>query len=106
LKLRHAVDEPFAWSDRAQAQRLRVVRGVYGATEREAADAFGVRLRTYRKYEAGRLPRSSVGFVRFARVFGISLDWLICGDGHWRSRLHARQLPAGGRVAIFSAVKR
>jgi transcriptional regulator with XRE-family HTH domain len=41
----------FSWPE--IGRRFRVARLVLGLTEQEAADAYGVTLRTYRKWEAG-----------------------------------------------------
>jgi transcriptional regulator with XRE-family HTH domain len=67
-------------SDRAIGLRLRVARLLLGVTEREAADACGVTLRTYRGYEDGRNRRGN-GLEAFARKYGCSLRWLFYGDG-------------------------
>jgi DNA-binding XRE family transcriptional regulator len=66
---------------RAVGNRLRVTRIVLGITEQEAAAGFGVTLKTYRNYEAGRPQRSGRSGRAFARKHNISLDWLYGGEG-------------------------
>ena len=44
---------------KAVGPRLRQARVGLGITEQQAADVFGVTLRTYRKYEAGGRQRSA-----------------------------------------------
>jgi transcriptional regulator with XRE-family HTH domain len=80
---------------RAHGHRLRVIRAALGLTEREAAAAHGVTLRTYRRWEAGARPRH-VG-VAFAERYDVSLDWLVLGKGERLGRHLTR-----GRVAILA----
>jgi transcriptional regulator with XRE-family HTH domain len=62
--------------------RLRVTRIALGLTEQEAAEAFGVALATYRKYENRGLPERASGLnvMAFARKYRVSMDWLFDGD--------------------------
>jgi transcriptional regulator with XRE-family HTH domain len=81
----------------AVARRMRIARLALGITEQEAAAAWRVTLRTYRKWEAGSPPRSGTwNFCCFAEKFNVSLDWLIAGD---TSRL-GRHLTQG-KIAIL-----
>jgi transcriptional regulator with XRE-family HTH domain len=85
---------------RAAGHRLRVTRIALGITERQAADAYGVTVRTYRKYEAGQPQRPSCGFVVFANRYQVSLDWLVRGE----TAAIGRHLAAGAeKVAILPA---
>ena len=61
--------------------RLRVTRLALGLSEVEAAKAFRVSLRTYRKkWEAGLPFRGGHrGFVSFAKKYGVSPNWLVGG---------------------------
>jgi len=44
------------------------------------AAALGVTLRTYRKYESGTPPYSSIPIICFGRKkFRVNLDWLLSG---------------------------
>jgi ribosome-binding protein aMBF1 (putative translation factor) len=65
---------------RAFAERLRFARAQLGISEQEAAAAFGVTVRTYRRYEAGKpaigAQTANNGFADFAGTFGLSLLWL------------------------------
>jgi transcriptional regulator with XRE-family HTH domain len=69
-------------------ERLRFARTQLNISEEEAAHAFGVTVRTYRRYEAakpGSWTRGPIfyyaspgGLIDFADIFGVSLNWL-CG---------------------------
>jgi hypothetical protein len=73
---------------------------VIGITEQDGAEACGVYLRTYRRYEAGHCEKS-MPLVRFARKYGVSMKWLLEGDAE---RI-GEHLPKGakGKVIILSA---
>jgi hypothetical protein len=66
--------------NRAFGERLRFARAQLNISEQEAAYAFGVTVRTYRRYEAGK-PWERSTWVDFADTFGVSTDWLISGEG-------------------------
>lgn len=70
---------------RAHGERLQVARRNLGIPEEDAAAAFDVTIRTYRKWEAGSVrphqTRHVPGAVNFARTYGISLNWLFGCDG-------------------------
>jgi transcriptional regulator with XRE-family HTH domain len=84
------------WDQQACAHRLRVTRIALGITEQEAADAHGVTVRTYRKWEAGANQRSIRPTLRFAEKFDVSMDWLLGGEGFNVGR-HLQR----GKVAIL-----
>jgi len=71
----------------AAGQRIRLARLGLGITEKEAADAYGVSLPTFRRYEKGDRQRGC-GFVDFAEKFDVPLIWLITGKGAWPSPYH------------------
>jgi transcriptional regulator with XRE-family HTH domain len=62
---------------------LRLLRKALRISEREAADAFCMTLRTYRKWEKpmSRVRSNHRGLYNFAKTFGVSLGWLIAGEG-------------------------
>lgn len=66
---------------RQYGDRLRLARLVLQITEAQAADAAGVTLKTYKKWEAGTPHRQGKGFFRLAEKYDISLDWLGLGEG-------------------------
>jgi transcriptional regulator with XRE-family HTH domain len=76
LALRGAPD-PHSW--KAAGHRLRVTRLALGLTEQQVAKAYGVSLRTYRGYEAGKRQRDNGGWLRFAEKFDVDLDWIVVG---------------------------
>jgi hypothetical protein len=80
---------------------MRILRLALGLTEAQAADAYGVRLHTYQRYEAGAPMRGGTGrIMRFAeRHPDVSLDWLLCGDTRHLPRSLSHHTP--GRVAIL-----
>jgi ribosome-binding protein aMBF1 (putative translation factor) len=66
---------------RAFARRLRYARNQLGISEAEAAYAFGVTVRTFRRYEAGKPGGSYQRVGDFGYAFNISLSWLFgCKD--------------------------
>jgi DNA-binding XRE family transcriptional regulator len=76
---------------RAYARRLRFVRHRLGITEQSAADAFGVTVRTYQSYEAGKPPRDgSLGYLDFAHAFGLDFAWLLGWKGAVPPRFRLR----------------
>jgi transcriptional regulator with XRE-family HTH domain len=93
----------FSWPE--IGRRYRIARLTLGLTEKEAADAYGVTLRTYRKWEAGgRQTNRSDYVVRFAEKYDVSLDWLMVGDGS-NVRRHLAQ-HAKGKIAILPSATR
>ena len=68
---------------RGYAERLKRSRELLGISEEEAAAAFGVSLRTYQRYEAGKPHRNNhKGVLNFVRVFSVDVGWLIGGHAH------------------------
>jgi transcriptional regulator with XRE-family HTH domain len=89
---------------RAIGRRLRTARIVLGLTEKQAADVFGVSLRTYRGYEAGHPERGSRGSGRFSHKYKVSIGWIIEGAGRTVGRHLAEDAP--GKVAILPVITR
>jgi transcriptional regulator with XRE-family HTH domain len=87
---------PNYWRD--AGQRLRTTRLALGISEQEAADAGGVTLRTYRKYEAG-FPQRKWDFMGFVTKYDVSLDWIIRGEGEALGRHLAKNV--GEKIAIL-----
>jgi hypothetical protein len=91
----------------AIGHRLRVARIVLNVDEREAAEACGVSLRTFRRFETGRLTRSGP-IIRFTRKYGVSGLWLFDGEGGWihpgsSKDAKSRVADAKSKVAILPA---
>ena len=75
-----AADGALYWRD--FAERLRRSRVLRGISEKEAAAALGVSVKTYRKWETGQRHRDNIsGVSNFASTFDVSLNWLIAGIG-------------------------
>lgn len=83
---------------RQASHRLRVTRLALGISEREAADAYGVSLSTYRKYEAGGSQRG-MKILGFSRKYAVSLNWLVGGDASEIGPHLSDRAP--GKVAIL-----
>jgi transcriptional regulator with XRE-family HTH domain len=66
---------------RGVGQRLRIARGLLGMTQAEAAETYGVTLRTYRNYEAGGTQRWPDPAVTFCETTGVPFGWLIFDAG-------------------------
>jgi transcriptional regulator with XRE-family HTH domain len=61
---------------RGIAHRMRTVRIILGLSEQQAADEFGIALRTYRRYEEGAAQRFSSPLYWFAEKYGLEA-WLL-----------------------------
>jgi transcriptional regulator with XRE-family HTH domain len=83
---------------RLHGHRLRVTRLALGISEAEAAEAYGVTVPTYRKWERGGRERGG-GFLKFSKRYDVNLDWLYMGD----ASLVGDHLSKGakGKVAIL-----
>jgi hypothetical protein len=63
-------------------ERLRHARAQLRLTEEEAAAAFYITLKTYRRHEAGLPSRSNVkGLRNFWNTYDVNPTWLLGGDG-------------------------
>jgi DNA-binding XRE family transcriptional regulator len=64
-----------------QADRLKKARVAAGfGSVREAADALGVNLETYKAHETGRNGFSINDAKKYARRFRVPVAWLVIGD--------------------------
>jgi transcriptional regulator with XRE-family HTH domain len=89
---------------RELGERLRVMRRTLGISEWEAADAAGVTIRTYRKWEKGGLIKGALGsdpLTIFCDEFDVSYNWLLAGKGNFLDDHHflddlVRRRPAKG----------
>lgn len=57
--------------------RLKEARKAAGFTQQAAADAFGIQLRGYCRWEAGENEPSLVTLAAIARTFNVSVDYLL-----------------------------
>ncbi len=60
--------------------RLNFIRKERNMTAQQVADAIGVKLRTYRKYESESISPPISNLVKIADLFDISTDFLLCRD--------------------------
>ena len=66
----------------AFGHRFRLTREALGLTEQEAAEAYGVSLRAYRRLEKGAMQRGRLEKLScFARKYSVSYRWLLEGKG-------------------------
>ena len=54
--------------------RMRVTRAALNITEQQAADGYGVTLKTYLGYEAGKQAPRTKPTLKFAELYNVSLD--------------------------------
>ena len=59
------------------SERLRSSRKARGLTQQAAADAFGISLRGYCRWEAGEREPSLNVFAKIAKTFNVSADYLL-----------------------------
>jgi transcriptional regulator with XRE-family HTH domain len=65
------------------AERLKLVRYLLNLSEKEAAAAMFITVKTYRKWETGERHRDNMhGVIRFAKKYGFSYGWLFAGPGY------------------------
>jgi DNA-binding XRE family transcriptional regulator len=93
---KHRAMTPYDWL--ACGHRLRVSRIALGLTQAEVANACGVSVRTYQRYETGHRQRGS-GIVDFAFAHNVCLNWLIGGETAGVSKALTK-----GKVAILPAI--
>src|ERR1700742_4732595 len=72
---------------KALSERLRLTRKTLGISEQEAADAAGVSVKTYRKYEIGATT-PQCDFMDFCCELDVSFNWLMYGEGNFLSERH------------------
>ena len=67
-----------AMTDTVFGQKLRVSRALRDMSLRDVSKEVGVSANAISKYETGKMhPQSSV-LVALAKLYGVSLDWLMC----------------------------
>ncbi len=83
--------DPWRPSD-SLANRLRLVRGELGLSQREAADRAGITARVWQNAEDGRTIRSERAVLAaIALAFGVDREWLL-----WGGALNAERPHQGG----------
>lgn len=56
--------------------RLKLLRQKSGLTQQAAADALGITIRQYQRFEAGEQRPGYDNLIHIADLFQVSLDWL------------------------------
>lgn len=82
--------------------RLRRAREQRFATSADAAEAFGFNPNTLRSNENGNKPFGRDAAVRYARAFGVRLEWLLSGRGSMRNVKST--IPVEGYVGAGAAI--
>jgi len=77
------------------SSRLKEARREHFATGVEAAKHYGWNRHTYRSNENGQRPPSRKALIKYARAFGVTLEWLMTGRGPRRATKSGqlRQVP-------------
>lgn len=75
------------------AKRLRAVRQRIGVADRaEFASKLGVPVSTYATWERGKNEPPATALAAYAWVFGVSLIWLVTGEGEMFSSLQSNNV--------------
>jgi len=59
------------------SDRLRELRNINNATQKQLAEVLGIHERNYRRYEAGEVDPSASNVSKLADFFGVSVDYLL-----------------------------
>lgn len=65
--------------------RLRATRMFYSTTQQQTADALGIPLRHYQKYESGEIEPDLVRLTKLATFFNVPADFLLGRDDYLKS---------------------
>lgn len=66
-------------------KRLRAARINSGYTQQGVADALGVTVNSYQKYEQSTRSPSLETLVKLADLFSVPTDWILCRDDYLQS---------------------
>ncbi len=58
-------------------EQLKIIRKANGFTQQQIAEALGIERSTYASYETGRNRPDVAILERFAKVFGVSVDYIL-----------------------------
>lgn len=61
-------------------ERLRYLRNLHGFTQKQVADALNIERSTYTYYETGKTHPDLNAIVKIARIYNVTLDYLLVGD--------------------------
>jgi transcriptional regulator with XRE-family HTH domain len=70
-----------AMSDKSMklfGSKLRVARALVGMSLRDVSEKIGVSANAISKYESGQMAPISSVLVKMAKLYGVSLEWLMC----------------------------
>jgi transcriptional regulator with XRE-family HTH domain len=74
-------------------KRLQLTRQALGVGQKEFAESVGISVSSYNHYEAGRHRPSLEAAIALRAKYGLTLDWIFCGD------------PSNLKVSLFEAIK-
>ena len=77
--------------------RIKSVRG--SISQKEFAKNIGVHVTTLQLYETGNIPKGDV-LQRIHSMFGVSIDWLLTGEGEPYVNKERTVIPADGRELL------
>lgn len=87
------------------AARLRSAREKLFSTARAAADALGMNPTTLRTHEAGTRGVGYEDLQRYARRYGVALDWLLTGRGSDEPTIDSQFGPGADWVALEGVIQ-
>ena len=61
-------------------ERLRYLRNLHGFTQKQVADALNIERSTYTYYETGKTHPDLNAIVKIAKIYSVTLDYLLVGD--------------------------
>ena len=62
------------------SERLRLVRSVFGLTQKEFAELAGLSQPTYTSWESGKNRISVSGAIKLRAKYSVTLDFIYCGN--------------------------
>lgn len=66
-------------------KRIRAARMARKLTQQNVADALGVTINSYQKYEQSERSPSLEMLVKIADLFSVPTDWILCRDDYLQS---------------------
>ena len=81
------------------ANRLRQAREAFGLNQKDFAARADISLTTYNNWEACHSPIGLSGALKLRKEYGLSLDWVYCGDA---DNLSTKAAKALGIISLVS----
>jgi transcriptional regulator with XRE-family HTH domain len=61
-------------------QNLKIARSLKNLTQKQVADALGIKIKTYCPYEQGRAQPSYEKLIMLSELFDVTIDFLLTGN--------------------------